>query len=102
MDTIAAERNDLVFETRKRILAVLSPEQIGSIPGGSRDEKSNVERTKLPGTVPPGSVATPTGSAKAPPKFRGAPVEGGSKHDRIDPSSSGGDKSRGRGGGRSD
>ena len=102
MDKIAAQRNDLVFETRKRILAVLNPEQIGAIPGSSAKDKSNqIDRTKIPmGPVPPGSVATPTGGNKVPPKFRGAPVGGNSKPDRINPSNSGGSKSRGNSGGR--
>lgn len=33
-DKLIAEKNDLVDETRKRILAVLTPEQTGSLPGG--------------------------------------------------------------------
>ena len=100
MDKMAAERNDLVFETRKRILAVLSPEQIGSIPGSSRKDKAGrVERTKLPmGQPPPGSVATPTGSGKVTPKFKGAPAGGKNDPERITPSSTGGKKPNGRGG----
>jgi hypothetical protein len=34
-DRLIAEKNDLVDETRRRILAILSPEQTGSIPGNS-------------------------------------------------------------------
>lgn len=33
-DKLIAEKNDLVDETRKRILAVLTPEQTGDLPGG--------------------------------------------------------------------
>jgi Spy/CpxP family protein refolding chaperone len=33
-DKIIAEKNDLVDETRRRILAVLTPEQTGELPGG--------------------------------------------------------------------
>jgi hypothetical protein len=35
-DRIVAEKNDLVDETRRRILAVLTPEQTGALPGNSR------------------------------------------------------------------
>jgi hypothetical protein len=35
-DRIVATKNDLVDETRRRILAVLTPEQTGSLPGNSR------------------------------------------------------------------
>lgn len=102
MDTIAAQRNDLVFETRKRILAVLSPEQIGDIPGTPKDKPDrNAPRTRTPlGPVPPGSTATPTGSNKVPPKFGGAPGAGGkSKPERINPSDRSGGKGKSRGGG---
>ncbi|MCP4796067.1 MAG: hypothetical protein GY885_07915, partial [Phycisphaeraceae bacterium] len=35
-DRIVAEKTDLVDETRRRILAVLTPEQTGALPGNSR------------------------------------------------------------------
>ncbi|MAH66464.1 MAG: hypothetical protein CMJ27_08755 [Phycisphaerae bacterium] len=35
-DRIVATKNDLVDETRRRILAVLTPEQTGALPGNSR------------------------------------------------------------------
>ncbi len=34
-DRLIAEKNDLVDETRRRILAILSPEQTGNLPGNS-------------------------------------------------------------------
>lgn len=95
MDKIAAERNDLVSATRKRILAILDPEQIGSMQGS---KPTGGIRSQIPGgPVPPGSVATPSGSNKTKPKFGDS---GGGKKDRIDPTSRSGAKNRSRGGGQ--
>ena len=103
MDKIAAERNDLVAATRRRILAVLSPEQIGGMPGSAKPKDRRLHPQVPFGDVPPGSVATPTGRSRVPPKFGNGPANGGTaKPGRLDPSSRGDDKNRPRGDGRSD
>ena len=98
MDKIAAERNDLVAATRKRILAILSPEQIGSM---QSSKPAGGLRSRTPGgPVPHGSVATPSGGNKTRPKFGDSATSGEGKKDRINPSSGGGDKNRSRDGGQ--
>lgn len=48
-DRLIAEKNDLVDETKRRILAILSPEQTGSIPGNSSisDRVPGIEGVEL-------------------------------------------------------
>ena len=100
MDTIAAERNDLISETRRRILAILTPEQIGSMPGTGRSKAERGRRPNLPmGSPPPGSVATPTLRGKTPPKFSpsggaGEEPTGPQRVNPGDPTSTGNGKSR--------
>lgn len=100
MDTIAAERNDLVAETRRRILAVLDPEQIGDMPGSGQAKKNGLRPRNPNAAVPAGSVATPSGRNRTPPKFGDSATGGADKRQRVDPTSRGDDKNRSRGGGR--
>jgi Spy/CpxP family protein refolding chaperone len=100
MDTIAAERNDLVAETRRRILAVLNPEQIGDMPSSGQAKKNGLRPRNPNAAVPAGSIATPSGRHRTSPKFGDSATGGADKRERVDPSSRGGDKNRSRGDGR--
>jgi hypothetical protein len=100
MDKISAERNDLISETRRLILAILTPEQIGAMPGSSERPRNgqnrNGSRSRLPmGGPDPGGVGTPTFRGKQPPSFGsqgdGMGNDGPSK---VDPSDRGRGKSR--------
>jgi hypothetical protein len=106
-DTLVAEKNDLVDETRLRILAVLTPEQTGEIPGGS-SARPNGTRRGGPGSPPnkdgvrPGTPEAGRGANKffkEPPKIGsargGESVKSGSQR-TLDPAAQGG-KGKGRG-----
>jgi hypothetical protein len=77
-DQIIAEKNDLVDETRRRMLAILSPEQTGELPGGvtprlpaDRDPGVGDARNN-----PAGGFRKPTGPARLKPATEGADKTG--------------------------
>ncbi len=82
-DKLIAEKNDLVDETRRRILAILTPEQTGKLPGGVTP--------RVPGGREPG-VGDPGG-----PGYPGHPGKPAGPA-RLKPSTDGSEKT-GRGGG---
>jgi Spy/CpxP family protein refolding chaperone len=63
MDALASERNDLVSETRRKIMAILTPEQIGSMPGSRRPTPKDTDGASKSESSP---------GKKSLPKLRGA------------------------------
>ena len=113
VDTLVAEKNDLVDETRRRILAVLTPEQTGEIPGGSSARPNN-SGSRGPGSRPenggvrPGTPEAGRGAKKffkEPPKIEAARGGGrgssGSQRTLDRPAESSKGNSRGSDGGQS-
>jgi hypothetical protein len=99
MDRISAERNDLISETRRLILAILTPEQIGAMPGSSErprnSQNQNGRRSRLPmGGPDPSGVGTPTFRGKQPPSFGSQGEDMGDGPSKVDPSNRGGSKPR--------
>lgn len=77
-DKLIAEKNDLVDETRRRILAVLTPEQTGDLPGGVTPR---LPGGREPGVGDskggyPGHPGKPTGPARLKPANEGAEKTG--------------------------
>jgi hypothetical protein len=65
MDTLASERNDLVSETRRKIMAILTPEQISSMPGSRRPKpKDNGDMSGNEGSTPKKSLPKMRGAGK--------------------------------------
>ena len=63
MDRLASERNDLVSETRRKIMGILTPEQIGSMPGSRRPKPKDASSESAEDGAP---------SRKPLPKLRGS------------------------------
>jgi hypothetical protein len=77
-DKIVAEKNDLVDETRRRILAILTPEQTGNLPGGVTPRLPGGREPGVGdvGQGYPGHPGKPTGPARLKPSTQGAEKTG--------------------------
>jgi hypothetical protein len=100
-DKMVAEKNDLVEETRRRILAVLTPEQTGKMPGGVTPRLPGGREPgvgDVDGAGYPGHPRKPTGPARLKASESGAQKtgrDGGLRGTDVTPV---GPKSGGRGG----
>ncbi len=77
-DRIIAEKNDLVDETRRRILAILTPEQTGDLPGGVTPRLPGGREPGVgdAGGGYPGHPGKPTGPARLKPSTEGVEKTG--------------------------